>query len=182
MSNALPLEILAPAPQPDHALRACAGALRAARRIERINDEWRAQGRPEFRIRIGLNSADVLVGNVGSSERLSYTVMGDGVNVAARLEGMNKAFGTTVCISDSTVNALGSSLLVRPLRRVQVKGRTHEFMIYELLGLNGSSDPELQAGDAEVRLSKMTWEASGYFERGEFVRGSSLSSDIGCIS
>ena len=160
----------APAPQPDHALRACAGALRAARRIERINEEWRAQGWPEFRIRIGLNSADVLVGNVGSSERLSYTVMGDGVNVAARLEGMNKAFGTTICISDSTVEAVGPNLLVRPLRRVQVKGRTHEFMIYELLGLNGSSDPELRAGDVDARLSKMTWEASGHFERGEFAQ------------
>ena len=59
-----------------------------------------------FRMRIGLNCANVLVGNVGSSERLSYTVMGDGVNVAARLEGMNKIFGTTICISDSVFEAV----------------------------------------------------------------------------
>ncbi len=79
----------APARQSDHVLRACAGVLRAARRMERVNEARRAEGRPSIRIRIGLNCANVLVGNVGSSERLSYTVMGDGVNVAARLEGIN---------------------------------------------------------------------------------------------
>ena len=91
----------APAPRSDHVLRACAGALRAARRMEQVNRAWSAEGRQTFRMRIGLNCANVLVGNVGSSQRLSYTVMGDGVNVAARLEGMNKIFGTTICISDS---------------------------------------------------------------------------------
>jgi class 3 adenylate cyclase len=91
------------------------------RRMERINQTWRSEGRPAFRIRIGLNSADVLVGNVGSSDRFSYTVMGDGVNVAARLEGMNKTYGTTICISDSVFDAAASKIVARPLRRVQVK-------------------------------------------------------------
>jgi adenylate cyclase len=67
----------APAPRSDHVLRACAGALRAARRMEQVNRAWSAEGRQTFRMRIGLNCANVLVGNVGSSERLSYTVMGD---------------------------------------------------------------------------------------------------------
>jgi adenylate cyclase len=67
--------------------------------------------------------------------------MGDGVNVAARLEAANKTFGTTICISDSVVEAAGPDLVVRPLRKTRVKGREHEFMIYELLGLNGSNDP-----------------------------------------
>lgn len=91
----------APLPREDHALRACAGALRAVRRMEKLNQEWARQGRPAFRLRIGLNTATVLVGNVGSAERLSYTVMGDGVNVASRLEGKNKEFGSTICISDT---------------------------------------------------------------------------------
>jgi class 3 adenylate cyclase/ABC-type nitrate/sulfonate/bicarbonate transport system substrate-binding protein len=157
----------APVARPDHARRGCAGAMRAARRMERTNDAWEAEGRPRIRIRIGLHTADVLVGNVGSSERLSYTVMGDGVNVAARLEGINKLFGTTICISDSVCEAAGSDVLVRPLRTVQVKGRTNKFMIYQLLGFAGSDDPELAARDEDVRLAALTREASDAFERGD---------------
>jgi class 3 adenylate cyclase len=111
----------APVQRPDHVLRACAGALRAARRMERVNDVWEAEGRPRIRIRIGLNCATVLVGNVGSSTRLSYTALGDGVNVAARLEGINKQFGTTIRISDGIYDQVQADILARPLKRVQVK-------------------------------------------------------------
>jgi class 3 adenylate cyclase len=159
----------APAPQSDHVLRACRGAVRAARRMERLNHAWNAEGRPKMPIRIGLNCANVLVGNVGSSQRLSYTVMGDGVNVAARLEGINKTFGTTICISDSVFEAVEADILARPLRKVQVKGRKHEFMIYELLGIRSTSDPELVVRDRDARLSEMTWEASRSFELGDFA-------------
>jgi adenylate cyclase len=159
----------APARRSDHVLRGCAGALRASRRMERLNQAWSAEGRPNMRIRIGLHCANVLVGNVGSSKRLSYTVMGDGVNVAARLEGVNKLFGTAICISDSVFEAVAADIVARPLRKVQVKGRHHEFMIYELLGIRGDSDPELEVRERDVRLSEMTWEASGHFERGDLA-------------
>jgi adenylate cyclase len=158
----------APVALEDHALRACAGAVRAVRRLAQVNDTWRSEGKPTLRIRIGLNSGEVLVGNVGSSDRFSYTVMGDGVNVAARLEGMNKTFGTTICISDSVFNAVASKVVVRPLRRVHVKGRKQEFLVYELLGIAGSGDAEIEARPRDIRLSQMTWEASDYFERGHF--------------
>ena len=158
----------APAHRSDHVLRACTGALRAARRMERVNQTWIAEGRPSIRMRIGLNCANVLVGNVGSSERLSYTVMGDGVNVAARLEGMNKIFGTTICISDSVFEAVEKDIVARPLRRVQVKGRKHEFMIYELLGVRNSDDPELQLSENGQKLSDLTWGAAKCVGRGEF--------------
>jgi class 3 adenylate cyclase len=158
----------APVERPDHIIRACAGALRAARRMERVNDAWEAQGRPRIRIRIGLNCANVLVGNVGSSARLSYTALGDGVNVAARLEGINKVFGTTICISDSIYDQARSEILARPLKRVQVKGRKTEFMIYELLALRASDDPELRIRDRDEQLSRMTWEASQLREAGDF--------------
>jgi adenylate cyclase len=151
----------------DPVLRACAGALRAARRMEGINDAWRAEGKPTFRIRIGLNSAEVLVGNIGSMERFSYTAIGDGVNVAARLEGTNKTFGTTICISDSVFSAVASEIVSRPLRHVQVKGRKQDFMIYELIGIANSSDPELEARPDDRRLSEMTWAASKCFEAGD---------------
>jgi class 3 adenylate cyclase len=159
----------APVQRSDHVLRACAGALRAARRMERVNDVWEAEGRPRIRVRIGLNTANVLVGNVGSSTRLSYTALGDGVNVAARLEGINKVFGTTICISDSVFEQVGAEILARPLKRVQVKGRKTEFMIYELLGLRGSDDPELQVRDRDEKMSAMTWHAVQRIESGEFA-------------
>ena len=129
-------------------------------------------------MRIGLNCANVLVGNVGSSTRLNYTALGDGVNVAARLEGINKLFGTTICISDSIYDQVGTELLVRPLKRVQVKGRKTEFMIYELLALRDSDDPELRMRDRDEQLSAMTWKASNYFERGGFSAAAKVYCEI----
>jgi class 3 adenylate cyclase/ABC-type nitrate/sulfonate/bicarbonate transport system substrate-binding protein len=158
----------APVQRDDHVLRACAGALRAARRMESVNDRWEAEGRPRIRIRIGLNCATVLVGNVGSSTRLSYTALGDGVNVAARLEGINKQFGTSICISDSIYEQVRTEIVARPLKRVQVKGRKTEFMIYELLALRASDDPELRLRDRDEQLCAMTWQASNCLELGEF--------------
>src|SRR5437899_2142951 len=136
--------------------------------MERVNDAWEAEGRPRIKIRIGLNCANALVGNVGSSTRLSYTALGDGVNVAARLEGINKVFGTTICISDSVYLQVSTQILARPLKRVQVKGRKTEFMIYELLALRGGNDPELVARDRDEQLSAMTWQASQHIEAGDF--------------
>jgi adenylate cyclase len=158
----------APVALPDHVLRACAGALRAARRMQHVNAAWRAEGKPTLRMRIGLNTADVLIGNIGSTERFSYTVMGDGVNVAARLEGMNKTFGTTICISDSVFDAVASEVVARPLRRIQVKGRKQEFMVYELLGVATSDDLELEVRVSDRRLSELTWRASSWFEKKDF--------------
>jgi class 3 adenylate cyclase/ABC-type nitrate/sulfonate/bicarbonate transport system substrate-binding protein len=168
----------APAQRPDHVLRGCAAALRAARRMERVNDAWEAEARPRIHIRIGLNCANVLVGNVGSSARLSYTALGDGVNVAARLEGINKQFGTTICISDSIYDQTQADILARPIKRVQVKGRKTEFMIYELLALRVSDDPDLKVRDRDEALSAMTWQASQKFEAGDFSAAERAYRDI----
>jgi class 3 adenylate cyclase/ABC-type nitrate/sulfonate/bicarbonate transport system substrate-binding protein len=157
----------APVQRPDHVLRACAAAVRAARRMERVNNAWQAEGRPRIHLRVGLNCANVLVGNIGSSSRLSYTALGDGVNVAARLEGINKLFGTTICVSDSIYDHAQADILARPIKRVQVKGRKTEFMIYELLALRKSDDPDLRIRDRDEQLSVMTWQASQRFEAGD---------------
>ena len=135
--------------------------------MERVNKRWRSEGRAAFRIRIGLNSAEVLVGNVGAAQRFSYTVGCDGVNVAARLEGINKVYGTTICISDSVFEAVATEVVVRPLQRVQVKGREQEFMIYELLGLTNSDDPGLMARLNDQQVSQMSWTASRYWDQGD---------------
>jgi class 3 adenylate cyclase/ABC-type nitrate/sulfonate/bicarbonate transport system substrate-binding protein len=168
----------APVERPDHVLRGCSAALRAARRMERVNEIWQAEGRPRIRLRIGLNCANVLVGNVGSSSRLNYTALGDGVNVAARLEGINKLFGTTICISDSIFDQAKADILARPLKRVQVKGRKTKFMIYELLALRASDDPELKVRDRDELLSAMTWQASQKFEAGDFLAAECAHRDI----
>lgn len=158
----------APAELHDHALNACRGALRSIRRIDAANDIWRAEGIPTFRIRIGLNTANVLVGNVGSADRFSYTAMGDGVNVAARLEQLNKQFGTKICLSDSVLRAVKDKIVARPIRSITVRGREQRFMIYELLGISGERDPELMPATDAVHLSEMTCLASERFERGDF--------------
>jgi adenylate cyclase len=158
----------APTALPNHERHACIAALRAVRRMERVNRDWRASGKRTLRLRIGLNSAVVLVGNVGSPDRFSYTAIGDGVNVAARLEGTNKIFGTSICISDSVFNAVSSEIVARPLRSVQVKGRKKDFMVYELVGMANSADPELEANSDDRKLCQMTWTASKHFEGGDF--------------
>jgi class 3 adenylate cyclase/ABC-type nitrate/sulfonate/bicarbonate transport system substrate-binding protein len=168
----------APVQRPDHVLRGCAAALRAARRMERVNDAWEAEGRPRIHIRIGLNCANVLVGNVGSSNRLSYTALGDGVNVAARLEGINKQFGTTICISDSIYDQAKADILARPIKRVQVKGRKTEFLIYELLAIRAGDDPDLKVRDRDEQLSAMTWQASQKFETGNYPAAERAYRDI----
>jgi class 3 adenylate cyclase/ABC-type nitrate/sulfonate/bicarbonate transport system substrate-binding protein len=156
----------APQAQANHALLACRGALRAVRRMEKVNAGWTAEGKATFRMRIGLNSADVLVGNVGSADRFSYTVMGDGVNVAARLEGVNKQFGSSICISDSVLEAAKAEIVARPLRKLKVKGRQQECMVYELLGLRGVDDPELAVRGEDECLCAMSAEASVHLEAG----------------
>jgi len=82
---------------------------------------------------------------------------------------MNKGFGTTICISDSVFDAVAREIVARPLRRVQVKGRKQEFMVYELLGMVDSDDPELETRPDDKLLNDMTWVASRCFEQRDFA-------------
>lgn len=138
----------APHPLADQQLRACAAALRITRRVEKLNALWKKEGKDTLHVRTGLHCSQVLVGNIGSSERLSYTAIGDGVNIASRLEGVNKQFGTSICMSDSVYAHVAEHVVARPLQMVSVKGRVGEFMVYELLGIKGSAEPELAAKEA----------------------------------
>jgi len=133
----------APTVTENHVFRACVAALQASRRMEHLNARWAAEGRKQMRVRIGVHCDTVVVGNVGSRARLSYTVMGDGVNVASRIEGLNKQFGTSICISESVYDRVSDLIVARALERVPVKGRKTEILVYELLGIAGSNDPEL---------------------------------------
>lgn len=168
----------APVEVSDQVYRACVGALRAAHRVGRLNLEWARDGRPQMRVRIGLHCADVVVGNVGSSERLSYTVMGDGVNVASRLEGINKIFQTTICISDSVYNAVANRIIARPIQFASVKGRESKVMVYELIGIRDTTDPELSADSNAIRLSAMTTRAMAALTAGHRAEARAKYQDI----
>jgi adenylate cyclase len=119
----------------DHPVRAARAALKVQDRIQNQCPLWIELGGEAMQVRIGLHTADVLVGTIGSPTRLNYTAIGDGVNVAARLEALNKDLGTKICISDSLFQATGGTLQVRSLGYQTMRGRHEPLLLYELLGL-----------------------------------------------
>jgi adenylate cyclase len=124
----------APLPDADHAVHACRAAVECQRRLDELNQRWVAEGRFELVTRVGIHTGRAVVGNVGSTERLNYTAMGDNVNIAARLEGANKQFGTRIMISAATRDHLGDGFETRPLGDVELKGKTVALQVFELKG------------------------------------------------
>jgi len=124
----------APYPQSDHAERACCAALEMLRALEKLQAKWEAEGRPRIDIGIGINTGPMVVGNIGSSKRFNFTVMGDNVNLASRLEGINKQFGTHLVISENTYSAVRDKVVGRELDLIRVKGKMRPVKIYERLG------------------------------------------------
>ena len=159
----------APVHLEDHAWRACVAALRIQHGMKALNARWGAEGLKPLNVRIGIHSDAVLVGNIGSAERISYTAMGDGVNVAARLEGTNKEYGTLICVSHSVYKEAGERLLMRPIDDAAVKGRRRRIAIYELMGAFGAG-PELEPSAAAIRLCKLTREAYAAMSAGDPAR------------
>jgi len=120
----------------DHAERACRTALEMVHELRRIQSRWSRDYKDYFQIGIGVNTGNVIVGNLGSVQLFDYTVIGDEVNLGARLEGTNKLYSTTVIISESTYNDVKSKAIVRELDRIRVKGRSAPVTIYELRGMD----------------------------------------------
>jgi adenylate cyclase len=121
----------APLDDPDHARNAVRAALACRGRLEELNEKKSAFRGYRLDQRIGLNSGEALVGNIGSERRFNYTAMGDTVNLASRLEGANKVFGTSIIASESTVLGAGSDFVWRELDAIRVKGRAQSVKIYE---------------------------------------------------
>ncbi len=135
----------APLAQHEHALKACLAALESQEKLERLREKWKAEGKPEMRVRIGLNTGEAVVGNMGSKNRFSYTAMGDNVNLGSRLEGVNKFYGTYILMADAIYEKVKEVLLCRELDLIRVKGRQEPVRIYELQGRLDSIPAKLAA-------------------------------------
>jgi adenylate cyclase len=145
----------APLHQPDHALRACRTGIEMMSELRRLREKWALEGRPDVNIGVGINSGDMVVGNMGSEMRFDYTVMGDSVNLASRLEGTNKEYGTNIIISEFTYGMVKSDLFCRELDAVRVKGKNLPVRLFELLGERKDSHLWLEfVGRFESGLAK----------------------------
>ena len=142
----------------NHAWHACAAAVRISQRMATLNAQWAAEGLAPLQIRIGIHCDSVMVGNIGSKHRMSYTVMGDAVNLTSRLEEINKEYGTQICVSQSIYREIGERLTLRPIDEVTVKGRRTALNIYELFGVIDSHDPTraLETSEEDIEQCNLT--------------------------
>jgi len=141
----------APYPQIDHAMRACRTGLDMIQSLQTLQMSWQSRNLPRIDIGVGINSGPMLVGNMGSKRRKNYTIMGDSVNLASRLEGINRQFGTNIIISENTFLLVKDQVVARELDLIQVKGKTQPVKVYELLGLAAESS---QFSDLVSRFEK----------------------------
>jgi adenylate cyclase len=167
----------APYETADHAARACAAAVEMSRRVDELRAQWRAEGRPDINVGIGISTGRVVVGNMGSRKRFNYTVLGDAVNLASRLEGVNKEYSTRILVSESTYQQVAGSAssqppLFRPLDWIRVKGKQQPVAIFELLGL---------VGDAQQKLVELYAAALQAYRTSAGTRRSN-SSTLSCAS
>ena len=153
-----------PVDQPDHAHRACLSAVGVQLRLRALAARMKERGLPEMKARIGINTGIATVGNMGARGQVNYTLIGDEVNLASRLEGVNKEFGTDIIVSEATYLPSKNRLEVRELALIKVKGKKLPVRIYELLGLRGG----VEAGRLEA--ARRFEEALAEFRARKFQR------------
>jgi adenylate cyclase len=126
--------------QPDHPTKAVMAALRMKALLGKINGERSMEGKAPIRIGIGVHTDEVIVGNIGTNKRLEYTVIGDGVNTTSRVEALNKDFGTTVLITETTFALVKDSFECQLMPEAQLRGKTAAMRFYEVLSAKTKSD------------------------------------------
>jgi adenylate cyclase len=134
----------APLAQPNHAELAARAALEMIEELEKLNQKWQSEGRPTLKIGVGVNTGEMLFGNIGSEQRMDFTVIGDSVNLGARLESATKELCASIVISEATYQRIRHLAQVRPLGEISVKGKEQKIVVYELLGM-GSAVPLQEA-------------------------------------
>jgi len=126
----------APISQPDHAYLACRTAVEMQKELIRLRQKWLNEHKPQLKIRIGISTGEVIVGNMGGISRFDYTVIGDSVNLGARLETANKQYKTSIMISEITYKYVKEKVIARELDLLVVAGKTEPIRVYELIGLS----------------------------------------------
>ncbi|MGA0405872.1 MAG: adenylate/guanylate cyclase domain-containing protein [bacterium] len=163
----------APVPSAQHAIHACQAALNCSKGIQEMNRSWELKGKKPFWSRFGIHTGVTLVGNLGSQSRMNYTVVGDSVNLASRLEGVNKIYKTEIIVSSDTRDAAKKDFLFRPLGSVAVKGKKQEVEIYELV------ESLTQATEEQIQFSVEFTTALSLFQAGDFPGAKQLFTKIG---
>ncbi len=126
----------------DHAKHACETALEMQETLNELRKKWAKEGKPQLKARVGINTGEVIVGNMGSNTVFDYTVMGDHVNLGSRLEGANKVYKTYIMISEFTYEHVKDDFYTRPLDLIRVKGKTKPIAVYELIGRKSEPLPQ----------------------------------------
>ncbi|HEY8075067.1 MAG TPA: adenylate/guanylate cyclase domain-containing protein, partial [Labilithrix sp.] len=135
----------APVPKKDDAQRAVRAAVRMRKALADLNVKLAARGKPPIKTGIGIHTGEVVAGNIGSEARMEYTVIGDAVNLASRLESSTKDLGVNVLISEDTKNFLDDEFEVRAVKEIHVKGRAAPVMTYEVVGMKGATQASAEA-------------------------------------
>lgn len=160
----------APMDLPDHAMRACRSAILMKRLEREMNVQYLAEGLTPSPLatRIGINTGDMVVGNMGTERKMNYTIMGNAVNLAARLEGVNKQYGSWILVSQATLTAAGPGLLARRMDRVRVVGINEPVQLYEIL------DTEAEAGEEAKAVVESFHKGMDAFEAKEWSEAKRL--------
>lgn len=158
----------APIEEKDHARLACESCIEMKEKLKTLNQKLAARGLPHIKIGMGVNTGEAVVGNLGSKDKFDYTIIGDNVNLASRLEGLNKMYETAIIINETTYEKVKSLFLVREIDLVKVKGKTKPVRIYELLDKKRALKPH------EKEFLECFQEAVGEYQKGKIASAEKL--------
>lgn len=167
----------APAPVSDPEIKACRAALLCQHCLSDLNADWEKRSLPQFKTRIGIHEGNVIVGNIGTAERMNYTIMGDPVNLSSRLEQINKVYHTKIIISEKIYEKVKDHFLTRPIDVVAVKGKTQMVKIFELVGqLDG--EKEIKPTDAQIQFCLAFENGFNLYQEKKWIKAAEIFNEL----